>query len=115
MIIGWPEVQKTPSDVLTVSCDWSPFLALTRRAAAITAHSVSADAEILGGMGSGDYDCVTVGAAGVVASDAGVSGLIHSVTLSGGLLQAYSMIALTATFDDACGTTLTRAFQVTVR
>lgn len=115
MILGWPEVQKTPADVLTVACDWTPFLALTQGATSIAAHSVAVDAEILGGMGAGDFDFVTVGSAGVVAVDAGVSGVVQSVTLSGGMLHAYSMVALTATFNDAGGTTLTRAFQVNVR
>ncbi len=115
MIVGWPEVQKTPQDGLTVACDWAPFLCLTQGATAITAHCVSVDAEILGGMGSGDFDVVTVGSAGVVAADAGVSGFVHSVTLTGGMLCAYSMVALTATFNDSPATTLTRAFQVNVR
>lgn len=115
MILGWPTVQKTPQDVVTVACDWTPFIILTQGATAITAHSVSVDAEILGGMGYGDFDFITVGAAGVVAIDAGVSGLVQTVTLTAGMLYAYSMIALTATFNDAGGTTLTRAFQVNVR
>ncbi len=113
MILGWPEVQKAPSDVLTVACDWTPFLALTRGATAIAAHSVAVDAEILGGSGAGDFDLVTVGFAGVGAADAGVAGLVHSVTLTGGLLNAYSLVALTATFNDS--SSLTRAFQVNVR
>jgi uncharacterized membrane protein len=115
VILGWPEVQKTPADVLTVACDWTPFLVLTKGATAIVAHSVSVDSELLGGMGAGDFDFVTVGAAGVGAVDAGVSGLVHSVTLTAGMLYAYSMVALTATFNDAAGTILTRAFQVNVR
>lgn len=113
MIIGWPGVQKTPSDVLTVACDWTPFLPLTRAATSITAHSVAVDSEILGGMGAGDFDLVTVGFAAVGATDAGVVGFVHSVTVTGGMLAAYSMVALTATFSD--GTQLTRCFQCDVR
>ncbi len=113
MIIGWPPVEKTPGDVLTVSLDWTPFLALTQNATSITAHSVAADSELTDDPGFGDADFVSIGTAGVIAADNGVTGMQHGVTLSGGSFRAYSIVSLTATFND--GTVLTRSFQVNVR
>jgi len=113
MILGWPAVEKTPQDVLTVALDWTPFISLTQGATSITAHSVSVDAQVIGAQGWGDFDFITVGSANVIAIDNGVTGFVQSVTLSQGLLLAYSIVALTVTFDD--GTQLTRCFQVNVR
>ena len=114
MIMGFGTAEKTPQDVITVLCDWTPFLVLTSGATSITAHSVAVDAEIAG-IESGGFggDFVSFGNAGVTAVDNGVTGVVHSVTLSGGMLCAYSVVASTVTFNE--GTQLTRSFQVNVR
>lgn len=114
MIMGFGTAEKTPQDIITVLCDWTPFLVLTQAATSITAHSVSVDAQITGidaGGFAGEF--ISFGNAGVTAADNGVTGLVHSITLSGGMLNAYSVVASTVTFNE--GTQLTRAFQVDVR
>jgi hypothetical protein len=114
VILGFGTAEKTPQDVITVSCDWTPFLALcTPGASSITAHSVAVDTEIAGIEVGGFGDFLAIGNAGVIATDNGVAGLLHGVTLTGGMLWAYSVVALSVTFND--GTQLTRGFQVNVR
>ena len=114
MIIGFPPVAKTSSDIITILCDWTPFVALTQGATSITAHSVVVDAQIDGAPGGfGEFDFLAIGTAGVTAVDNGVTGFVQSVTLSGGMLYAFSVVALTVTFSD--GTQLTRCFQASVR
>jgi hypothetical protein len=110
MIKGWRDIQKASADVVTVDIDWTPFL--PEAASAIAAHSVSVDVIDWFEVGFGD-DLNVVGTAGVVAVDDGVDGLEQRVTLSGGEVNAFSMLVMSVTFDD--GTQLNRALQVNVR
>lgn len=115
MILGFPTARKTPQDVITVACDWTRFLPLTQGATSIVSHSIAVDLDIpdaaIGGFGDSDF--ITIGTAGVTAVDGGVVGFVQSVQLSGGLNYAYSIVALTVTFNE--GTQLSRSFKVLVR
>ncbi|RFB80406.1 hypothetical protein [Methylovirgula sp. 4M-Z18] len=109
MIFAWPDVQKAPTDIKIVHLDWSTLLDPSQATATIVGHDASSViADDVGDLAQGPP-----GLAGVVAADAGVSGFIQSVNLSGGMPDGFTVVSAHIVLDD--GTDLTRSLRVLVR
>ena len=110
MILAFPDVQKAPSDIKTVALDWTNLLNSIDSASTVTAHTAWTEVP---NEGSSLYDNIAPGDAGVISADAGMTGFVQAVQLSGGDEQLYSVVTAQITF--ANGDQLARSFKVVVR
>jgi hypothetical protein len=107
-ILAFQDAQKTPNDIIVVECDWSPMLPAN---AVVVSHSVQTEPGDLTEYAFNES--IPPGLAMVTSEDAGMTGLLQKVKLSGGNLGCYSIISCRVVLED--GTDKTRSFMAQVR